>query len=479
MSTTTTYTSSIPLMQSTSTSADPGTVGTAPTSLDNDGRTSAIPFNTTSLPTVTTTLDPETTSLVPATTTVVAPTASNIFVPVATDNVDALIGSRSDHPVPRTGINQTSPIETNKFYANFFLGNQDWATFTYPYSVNWARGSGSASSWGLSISHVEASQVVFGDGDPAPYYVNPIGIQYVVLSAEELGTSTVLSTDSLAEFSINVNLAETEGAEPKLTFPIVQGMGFVTAVYNGATPLLQSGVYFQTLQYDGSGSENSVFKYTLTLDDGTVWFIYVTPDGAGGAPPLSLVDSATISGPSGFFGIIQVAKQPASSSSSSKRQTVDASSVYDISAGVYAESANIYGAVDGNSGSYTLSWTKGGLDTRTLLMWALPHHVQSFDDTTANAATSLQLRTSTKGMATAVVADQITMVESNLPADIGLRPWSNSGNTDVDSATAIDAINNAAGLELAEDMDAQTNLDSMYFSGKVSRAVKMQAKTGS
>ena len=106
-------------------------------------------------------------------------------------------------------------------------------------------------------------------------------------------------------------------------------------------------------------------------------------------------------------------------------------------------------------------------------MFGLPHHVESFDDTTKAALTSIELETTTKGMAKAVAADKITMIESDLPSDIGFAPWSASnsgggGNTGTQlSQSAITAINSAGATELAEDMIAQTSLNSMYYSGKV------------
>ena len=82
------------------------------------------------------------------------------------------------------------PIETNKFYANFFLGKQTNAVWTQPYSLLWSQGNGNAESYGLSVTHIDASQRAYGpDGsaDPVEYYINPIGIQSIVFSAAELG----------------------------------------------------------------------------------------------------------------------------------------------------------------------------------------------------------------------------------------------------------------------------------------------------
>lgn len=100
-------------------------------------------------------------------------------------------------------------------------------------------------------------------------------------------------------------------------------------------------------------------------------------------------------------------------------------------------------------------------------MFALPHHVQSFDSATAAAKTNITLQTTTKGLATAILANQMTMVEPSLPVSMGFAPWTPShGTVRTMSAGTIQAINHAATIELAQNMASQTNLNSMYFSGK-------------
>lgn len=101
-------------------------------------------------------------------------------------------------------------------------------------------------------------------------------------------------------------------------------------------------------------------------------------------------------------------------------------------------------------------------------MFALPHHVESFDSATANAKTTVQLQTTTKGLATAVLRDSWTMTEDRMATDIGFAPWNpDSRGSIVLSEVALQAINQAGASELSQDMEAQSNLDSMYFSGKV------------
>jgi endo-1,3(4)-beta-glucanase len=189
---------------------------------------------------------------------------------------------------------------------------------------------------------------------------------------------------------------------------MVQGMGFVTGIYKSATPLIQSGVFFKSLS--PLSVTGSTAKTVATLQDGTQWLIYVIPN-SGSAPDIILDDSQTVRISSGFSGIVQVAKLVGGNAGES---------VYDASAGVYASSGNIGASlttastipVTGTStASYSLSWSKQGQTTKTLLMFALPHHVQAFDGPSANAKTNITLQTTTKGMATGVHADKWTMFE--------------------------------------------------------------------
>ena len=375
---------------------------------------------TTSTSTLATTL---TTNTVPS----VLPTAGagcsgqDIFLPVALGAIPSNIAARGDHPVPRVGITDTAgPIQTNKFYANFFLGSQGSSTFTHPYSLSWSKGSGNAMSWGMSISHIDNDQKVDGPvnpnitGSPVDYYINPIGIQSIILSASELGSSTVISSDTLLAFSANINLAPSNGSSSKITFPLTQGMGFVTVLYTDLQPAIQSSVFFNTVT-SAVSPQTGVFKYRITLDDGTFWLLYATP--ADGVDPNLQVQSSTLlQGLPGFSGTIQVAKNPGNASEA----------IYDSAAGVYATGAAISGCANGSDGSYSFMWSTGGtpsVSNSSLLMFALPHHIQSMDASTTSKVTTLQLNTTTKGVATAVLADLWTLEEPALPTSMGYAPW--------------------------------------------------------
>lgn len=411
-----------------------------------------------------------------ATLTSVGPTATanvtgifvnNIFQPIATDAPPSQIQSMTDYPVPTLGIQpQVNRLETNKFYANFFLGDQNSPTWTHPYSVSWSQGSGQTGSWGMAVSHIERDQLATGpkqsyDAGEWGFFVNPVGIQSVVMSATELTNGTTLTTDTLEAFSINVNLLAPGGTTPTITYPLLQGMGFITAVYNSGTPLIQSGVGIQNVTYAGGViNGGSTFKYRILLSDGFTWLVYVTPLNTGyDENSFTLISPGLVQGPSGFAGYIQVAKIPAN--------ITDAESVYDGSAGAYPTACTVSGSVDGTVGTYALSWTKQGAPGQPLLMFALPHHMGSIDYNTRMNTTDVQLITTTKGMATAIRGETWVLTEPDLPITMGFSPWSPTlGPISTLSPAAMQAVNAAGAVELLQNISQQTNTGSTYYDGK-------------
>lgn len=388
----------------------------------------------------------------------------DVFQPVATNAPPANIKARDDHPVKNLHANSSDPIETNKFYAGLFLGTQTNASFTQPYSLSWSGGKGSLKSWGFGVTHLEENVLAYGPkndklpGKPAEYYINPVGLQHMILSASELDKSSVLNVENPKAFSAHAILSPSAGSNQSITFPVVQGMGYVTGVYNDLQPLIESGVFFRKVVSAGS-PKPGIYKYQVALEDDTHWVLYASPND-GKDPELKLATKSTLRGPHGFSGSIQVAKNPAGKSGEK---------FYDNSAGVYPVAGHISGSVTGDTGSYSLSWTKGGkhTDGTPLIMFALPHHVESFDRNTTERVTSVHLRSTTKGNATAIIGDSWTMVEPELPVDMGFAPWSTSkGNIHALSPSSKEAIVQIAPYELQQNISEQTSLNSMYYSGK-------------
>ncbi|KAF2687691.1 glycoside hydrolase family 81 protein [Lentithecium fluviatile CBS 122367] len=462
---TTIYSSPLTTLQSATESVEPSLTGIINTALPSKGF-SQDPLMTSDIPEPTGTLAPIDSTLDPGPTSPLSNADANIFVPMATDAPPQQVTSRGDHVVKKINIvDKDIPIETNKFYANLFLGNQTEPVWTHPYSLLWAKGRGD--THGIAISHIERDNLTWG-GDQSSgvprYFIAPIDQQHVVLSAAELGGDTVLSTEDLTAFSVYANLAPSADSDPIISFPLVQGMGFVTGLYRKAKPQLRSGVHFRTLQYVEQ-LNGITYKYQLQLENDSHWLIYVTPVGSLGAPPFTLLNSSLIEGPESFVGMIQVAKNPAGD---------PGEKIYDSTVGVYAVNATISGTANAGVGSYTIEWGKDGVQNQTLLMFALPHHVESLDQQmTSDVLTNIELVTTTKGYARAIIADKMTMLEQNLPDTIGFAPWipnsdgTNGGKSStIISEAALALVRSSGTEELAQDIDKQTRLNSMYYSGK-------------
>lgn len=140
---------------------------------------------------------------------------------MATDAPPQQIAQRGDHYVKKEHfVDGDEPISTNKFYANFFLGSQGSSVWTHPYSLTWAKGTGD--TWGMAVTHVEREQFAWGPGDVPKYFIGPIGIQSIVLSAAELGEKTTMDMENPTSFSVYANFAPEDGAVPILSIPCVQ-----------------------------------------------------------------------------------------------------------------------------------------------------------------------------------------------------------------------------------------------------------------
>jgi endo-1,3(4)-beta-glucanase len=265
-----------------------------------------------------------------------------------------------------------------------------------------------------------------------------------------------LTMDALTDLSANANLLPRGSSKPAITVPLVQGMGFVTAIYTGVTPYIDSSVFIEVVTPYKSPKEG-VSKYRLLLKNGKTWLLYAVANNGTGLA-LNLTSPGRLEAPGSFSGIIQIARNPGN--------TVENEKKYETCAGAYATGASVSGSVNGKDGSYSLTFKKAG-NGSPLMMFALPHHVEAMDATTAAGKTGIQVRTTTKGLAAGIIGDSWRLVEPDLPSDIGFAPWSPvTGSTQSIPAAAKRVINGAAVSELSQDMEAQSNLDSMYFSGK-------------
>lgn len=419
----------------------------------------------------------------------------DLFPPVgaasSASGLPASIPSRPDHPLKPVGAapevvqRPTGPLQTNKFYNNFLLHNQDLPVYLLPHSVHWTNGRGPTNCWGLTVSYATPDQRVFGPdtgpcnhpSKPASYFYSPPILPNMVLDAAELNHQTVLTLDDASDMFCLVGLRPgSPQAPPAIQFPLVQGQGLVTALYHGARPILRTGMAITAVwdPYNGQGRDGGPLKpgvqrWVLQMNDGATWLVYARA--RPGAPPLAFRQTAdgTLEAKAGFYGSVQVARV---------LNPEQGWAAYDQAAGVFAVDVHLAGHTEegGAVGKYSFAFNKvdvtgdpAFLAQSPLLMFALPHHVSSFDDRTRAAVLhQLAMETPVKGTARAVLADTWTMVEPALSVNMGFLPW--DGETRRTASTLSGGvrqmITQVARQELQQDMNAQCDLESAYFAGK-------------
>ncbi|KAJ4018142.1 endo-1,3-beta glucanase [Fusarium irregulare] len=386
--------------------------------------------------------------------------AADIFAsPIDTSAPMSMFQRKTTHPVSKKAVKQNSPIGTNKFYSNFYLEDQNTPVYTYPYSLTWAKGSGPAASWGMAISHIDGDKRSYGPvgaNGAVEFYSNPVGIQSMIISAKELGKNTVLTMDSITPHYAKAYLSKDSNSAATITFPLYQGSVFTTAYFSGGTPWIQTGVYFRTMTQVTKDPKSNVRKYNFVLEDGTTWRLYAYKT-KGDPLTLKVTNQGLAASAKPFYGFIQIAKDP---------KVGQSEAVLDNGCGIYATGMTISGTNVGSQGTYKFNWSKAGHSSGKLWVFALPHHVDSFDATTKKEMRTYTMQTLTKGVATAVGGDSWTMVEPSLPVNMGFAPWDPVKGSRGLSTNAKKIIAPIAKSEVSQDMDQQANTDSMYFSGK-------------
>ncbi|KAI5845975.1 endo-1,3(4)-beta-glucanase [Tricharina praecox] len=398
-------------------------------------------------------------------------TVTNIFGPIATTAPPALFSRRTNHPIPLPPMSDgsTGPVQTNKFFANMMLGGRNNPVFTYPYEVWWSNQLDAP--WGLGIDHREPEQRQFGPTE-APsgavrWYASPIWIRSIQLGATEFNhQSSSMEMANLKTQSADLTFfadSSVSRTTAKMEVTLCQGMGFISSTVTNLTPVLDTAVWVRTL----TKVENyrlDATKYLITLENDSVWALYAFSSSLlPTLTPLDLVviNNGHIEASGKFSGLIQIVKL-------SKTTTVDPAveTAYDNAAGSYCKSVDLAGSVAGSTGSYQFNYQRQGPGTSELLMFALPHHVKSFESTTtAKLVSAVKLQSPAKGVMTAVVSDQWRLREVGIPNTIGWLPV-RTGGAATWSAANLNRLSTVAKSELTQDFANVTNLDTMYFAGK-------------
>lgn len=369
--------------------------------------------------------------------------------------------------IPSGVDNDGVPYETNKFYSNLFLGDQTDMIWSYPYGMLWK----TQDYYGFGVQHSNASDRVFGSTDTnnkgvSSYYFNPIGNAELIFSSTSFSNSSNhMSVSNMRSMSALVQLSEssTVGSD-YVDIPIVQGMGLVTAIYNGdLVPMLNSLMGVEELTEETSSAlTKNISKYRATLVNGVEWLIYVTVPSGSKNFNLTAESPYKITGSTAIDGlIIQIAVAPGSSS---------AEGYYDEAAGMYATDASVEGSVSGGSSAeYKFVYTtKGTSSSGKTIVFALPHHVESLSSTTKESSTGIKLTSTTKGDMYGYLTNELVMSET-LETGIQFLPWVQNMGSDLSyTSEQLTLLAKTANEELSVDIkETVDSMDSMYYSGKV------------
>ena len=344
-------------------------------------------------------------------------------------------------------------VHTNKFYGNMFLGQQRCPIWTHPYSL-WL--TKELPFVGIAAAHIREEQRVFDDkNDPPQFFFSPTNIKAMVFSAMEFNEQTAesvsLNFSGVKHMSLQLQLRLNDSQF--VWFPVVQGMGFITAIYYNLTPVLQSAVGFRS--FEQVWTRDSRAKYRILLENGITWTLYTI---SSEPLALALVNGNTLSGNIVVNGcIFQV--------------VADTCDEIDSAANCYPIDVNLSASVDRSNpsyGQYSFNYsTNGNSDSGKTLMYALPHHVQNMLPSTQNSRISSQLDSTVYGKMQGFITDSFVM-QVTLPNDVEFEPYSMVPNlTKEYSPEVVDSIARAAATEIDGDVINESNLDSMYFSGKV------------
>lgn len=377
-------------------------------------------------------------------------TAGNLFGPISTDAPPSLFPRVSSTIKVPNGVFKSGPIQTNNFWGNITLADQSSYVFTHPYVV-WR--STAANFQGLAISHQAASQRIFGPNDDhgAPrYYYSASGVMSLVLGSSDFDSGFSMSLNNLKKMSIDVTLKSAHNGY--LTAPLLQGIGLVTAVYNDLIPSIHSQVGFKSVSGD-TAPKAGIDKYRLTLNDGSIWFMYVTFTDNQKCQ-FALKDPQHIIGSNSINNCwIQVCCGDFSD--------------YDKAAGCYPIASTISASTSGTTGTYALNYTTAGSGT-TPMFYALPHHVQSFTSKMKSKRSNATLSDTVHGDMVGYLTNIFEMSET-IPNAVSLHPWSSISEFSGAKYTndELNSIRNAALKDVNNDVSSLSNVDSMYFSGKI------------
>lgn len=392
----------------------------------------------------------------------------NLFEKIADVN-PAEFHKAKDHPIKiPPGVSNLLPFQTNRFYTNMFMGEQTGPVYTYPYIVYWEK----TDFFGMGIQNVDIDHRVYDGVGAQPgtnkFYYNPPHRAGLFIGATSIKEDSChLRMSDMKSLSAEAKISSESDFNRYIAFPLVEGMGFVTAVYHGdLIPKIQGreGILtFERLRFSEKSS-NTQF-YRAKGGNLETWLISVTLPNIDETFELSKNQNGAIhyvEGSKAVDGlIIQIAITSESDFKTEK--------VYQQAAGMYVTGTKISGSVSCETVDYKIQYeTKGSSKFGKPIIFALPHHIGLFDERMNARAQQIIQLTTTKGTMQGYLSDEL-LFSHEVDNKVQWLPYLKRNNEKLKyTKEQIELIRETAKKEL-EGVDIEQtvlDIDSHYFAGK-------------
>ena len=291
-------------------------------------------------------------------------TTNNIFHKSLSTNPPLSAFTRRVHSVglpPK--IDTEHSVQTNKFYTNLLIGSQTQPIWTHPYGLRLCKDDNTIYGLGVSYPYEQqkftnSNSVTVQDTDFMSFVFSSLDFH----SKDEM----YLSLLNLKHMSVQTQLKKSPSQF--IWFPMVQGMGFVTAIYYNLLPKLQSDIGFRYIKSLPTMRSN-IQKYEILLQNNHKWIMYVSTPSES-TMNLRLRNQNTIVGDKLAKGtMFQI--------------VADSSKQLDNAAGCYPIDCDLSGSIyDANATLQFNYKLKGKSNNCSTLIYALPHHLESLTEET-------------------------------------------------------------------------------------------------
>ncbi|KAI7854348.1 endo-1,3(4)-beta-glucanase [Circinella umbellata] len=395
---------------------------------------------------------------------------TNLIVPISKFSLNTSVFPQIEHPhrpqYADPEFMKTHIVPTNSWISNLFYPSVEHLapTTSDPYIFRIFDDYGG--NPGLSLH--QSSTKIYGaypqtnnvPPTKAGYMINSVVVDIRLTCAEwprgsEEPKTSVTYWD---HFSAHLKLSSPRNDQQYIRFPIVRGMAYVTAEYQNLTPQFFSQHAIIRIDTDGQSQQignNALYtgrKIKISMNDTptSTFLIYALGD-----QPLTLrmEGNSNLVSTQVYNGVIRVAKLPSDQDESSLDRYKDQ---WPISGEIQAES-------DGVSGTYSIQWNANNGQDKNLLLYAYPHHLNTFGQQNADIQyTGVKLQSATKGEMEAIVASNNKWILSE--PELSSVSWLPK-EPEADPS-AVHEIMEVIEQDINKNYTSETLLPDNYFSGK-------------